>query len=233
MRRRVWVSLCLVFGIAALALFASSCGSSNKAHLRLLNAMVTQQTGLDMLVDGTNVAPNIGYSTASSYISVSSGSRHVQIEPSGSNSPVIDTTTSLNSGDNVTALAYLNTSNANSSAFLVDNNSAPSSGNFNLRVINASPAMGSAVDVYVEPTGVGPSGTPLASGLSDGNASGYVGLSATSNQWHVIFTLPNQPNSIILDTGAISSPTAGQIWTVVGLNATSGGFAFAALHDAG
>ena len=232
MRRRVWVPFCLILGIGTLTFFATSCGSSNKAHLRLLNAMVTQGS-LDMLVDGTNVASNVGYSTASSYISVSSGSRHVQVEPSGSSSPVIDTTTSMNSGDNVTALAYLNTSNANSSAFLVDNNSTPSSGNFNLRIINASPAMGAAVDVYVEPAGVGPSGTPLASSLSDGSASGYIGLSATSNQWHVIFTLPNQPGSVMLDTGAISSPTAGQIWTVVCLNATSGGFTFAALHDAG
>lgn len=231
MRRRVWMCLWLVFGIATLALFATSCGSSNNAHLRLLNAMVTQSS-LDMLVDGSNVAPNIGYSTASGYISVSSGSRHVQIEPTGTSSPVIDTTTSLNSGDNVTALAYLNSSNANSSAFLVDNNSAPSSGNFNLRIINASPAMGAAVDVYVEPIGTGPSGTPTASSLSDGGASGYVGLSSGTT-WHVIFTIVGSPGSIIFDTGAISSPAAGQIWTVVGLNATSGGFTFAALHDAG
>lgn len=231
MRRRVWVSLCLVFGIAVLALFATSCGSSNKAHLRLLNAMVTQQSGLDMLVDGTSVAPNIGYSSASGYVSVSSGSRHVQIEPTGSSSPVIDTTTSLNSGDNVTALAYLNTSNANSSAFLVDNNSAPSSGNFNLRIINASPAMGANVDVYVEPVGTGPNGTPNVSSLADGSASGYIGLSAGTT-WHVIFTQPGTLNQIF-DTGAISSPTAGQIWTIVSLNATSGGFTFGALHDAG
>lgn len=229
MRGRVWVSLCLVLGIAGLASFSTSCGSSNKAHLRLVNAMVTQSS-LDVLIDGTNVASNIGYATASSYISVSSGSRHVQIEPTGSGSPVIDTTASLNSGDNVTALAYLNTSNANSSVFLVDNNSAPSSANFNLRIINASPEMGSSVDVYVEPVGTGPTGTPT--NLADGGASGYVGLS-TSNTWHVIFTVTNSPGQVLLDTGAISSPTAGQIWTVIGLNATQGGFTFAALHDAG
>jgi Domain of unknown function (DUF4397) len=229
MRSRVWVSFCLVFGIAGLAFFATACGSSNKAHLRLVNAMVTQ-SNLDMLIDGTNVASNVGYATASNYISVSSGSRHVQVEPAGSSSPVIDTTASVNSGDNVTALAYLNTSNANSSAFLVDNNSAPSSGNFNLRVINASPAMGASVDVYIEPVGTAPTGTPT--NLADGSASGYVGLS-TNNTWHVIFTVTNSPNQVLLDTGAISSATAGQIWTVIGLNATQGGFSFAALHDAG
>lgn len=230
MRGRVSVSLCLMFGIAGLAFFATACGSSNKAHLRLVNAMVTQSS-LDMLIDGTNVASNVGYATASGYISVSSGSRHVQIEPTGSGSPVIDTTASLNSGDNVTSLAYLNTSNANSSAFLVDNNSAPSSGNFNLRIVNVSPAMGASVDVYIEPIGTGPTGTPTVPGLAEGSVSGYLGLSANTT-WHVIFTVTNTQNEI-LDTGAISSPTSGQIWTLMGLNATQGGFTFAALHDAG
>ena len=70
----------------------------------------------------------------------------------------------------------------------LDNNWAPTSGNFNLRIMNAPPAMGSSVDVYVEPTGTGPTGTPA--NLADGSASGYFGLS-TNNTWHVIFTVTN------------------------------------------
>jgi hypothetical protein len=227
---RVWVFLCLISGLAGLALFATSCGGSNNAHLRLINAMPTQND-LDMLIDGSNVASSVAYATASASISVSSGNRHVQIEPTGSSTPLIDTNTSVNSGASVTALAYLNTSNSPSSNFLADNDSAPSSGNFNLRIINASPAMGSSVDVYVEPLGTGVSGTATVSGLSEGSASTYISLSAATS-WHVIFTFAGTPN-IIFDSGVISSISAGQVWSVVALNSQQGGFTFAALHDAG
>jgi trimeric autotransporter adhesin len=230
MRPRLWVSLCLIFGTAGLALFASSCGSSNKAHLRLLNAMVTESS-LDMLIDGSNVASNVGYASASGYISVNSGSRHVQIEPTGSSTPVIDITQTLNSGNNVTALAYLNISNNPASNFLVDNNSAPSSGNFNIRVINASPAMGSAgVDVYVIASGTSISGvSPNVTALADGSASGYLSLAA--GDYDVIFALPGT-KSVLVDSGQVSFG-AGQVLTAVGLNSTQGGLTVATLHDAG
>ena len=230
MRHRVWVSLCLIFEIASLVFFFASCGSSNRAHLRLLNAMVTQSS-LTMLVDGNSVASSIGYGTASTYASVSFGSRHVQIEPAGFSTPIIDTTDSLNSGDSVTALAYLNTSNDNSSAFLTDNNSAPTSGNFNIRLLNASPAMGSgSVDVYVIIAGTSISGvSPNVSALADGSASAYFSL--TAGNYDVVITLPGT-KSVIVDSGQISFG-AGQVWTAVGLNSAQGGFTIAALHDAG
>jgi hypothetical protein len=236
MRPRVWVSLCLILGIAGLALSASSCGSSDKAKIRLVNAMPTQLSGLDMLIDGNSIVSSVGYATASSYASVSSGSRHVQIEPTGTSSPIIDTNTSVSSGSNTTALAYLGVSNNVSSAFLADNNSAPSSGNFNIRVINASPAMGSAgADVYIVPsgtsiTGVSPTISASSPGTRDnGQASAYISLAA--GDYDVIFTSPGQKNPLA-DSGQISF-SAGQVRTAIGLNSQFGGFTVTVFSDAG
>jgi hypothetical protein len=231
MRHRVWVSLCLIFGIAGLALFATSCGSSNNAHLRLLNAMVTQSS-LNMLIDGNTVDSNIGYATASSYTSVSSGSRHVQVEPAGSSTPVIDTTQSVASGNNITVLAYLNASNSNSSAFLIDNNSAPSSGNFNIRIIDAAPAAGSqGADVYVVTSGTNISGVnPNFSALQDnGSPSSYLSLAA--GNYDIYFAYPNTKQEIAQSLQVAFG--AGQVRTVLLLNSPSGGLTVVVVSDAG
>jgi hypothetical protein len=231
MRPRVWVSLCLISGIAGMALLAISCGSSNNAHLRLLNAMVTQSS-LDMLIDGNTVASSIAYGTASSYASVSSGSRHVQVEPAGSGTPVIDTTQSVSSGNNVTVLAYLNTLNSNSSAFLIDNNSAPNSGDFNLRVINAAPAVGpGGADVYVVPAGTNISGVnPNFSALQDnGSASSY--LSLTAGNYDIIFAVPGTKQEIAQSLQAAFG--AGQVRTVLLLNSQSGGSTVVVVAEVG
>jgi hypothetical protein len=193
--------------------------------------MVTQSS-LNMLIDGNTVAPNIGYATASSYTSVSSGSRHVQVEPAGSSTPVIDTTQSVASGNNITVLAYLNTSNSNSSAFLIDNNSAPSSGDFNIRIVNAAPAVGSGgADVYVVASGTNISGVnPNFSALQDnGSASSYLSLAA--GNYDIIFAVPGTKQQIAQSLQVAFG--AGQVRTALLLNSQSGGLTVVVVADAG
>ena len=231
MRLRLGISLCLIIGLAGLVLFASSCGSSSKTQIRMMDAVVTYPD-LTMLIDGNSMASSIAYGSASSYSSVSTGTRHVQIEPSGSSSPIIDVNQNLGSGTATTALAYLDTSNNVKSSFLTDNNAAPSSGNFNLRVINAAPAIGSAgADVYVVPSGTNISGVnPNFSGLLDsGSASSYLSLAA--GDYDIIFTLPGT-KSVIAQSLQVAF-SAGQVRTAVALNSQSGGFTVAVLSDAG
>ena len=231
MRLRLWISLCLITGLAGLVLFAASCGgNSNKTQIRLMNAIVTYPD-LTMLIDGNTAQSSIAYGTASSYSSVSSGTRHIQIEPSGSSSPIIDVNQGLNSGTATTALAYLNPSNGIAFSPLSDNNSAPTSGNFNIRIINASPSFpGESADAYVVPTGANIDGlNPNFSGLQD-NGSATTYLSLTAGTYDVIFTEAGNKQQ---EAESLQiSFSAGQVRTAVLLNGAGGGFSVTVLSDA-
>jgi len=70
-------------------LLSTGCGTSSKSRIRVMNAS-PDESNLDILVDGKSIATNVAYATATGYLSVSSGSRHLQIEPSGTTTPIID-----------------------------------------------------------------------------------------------------------------------------------------------
>jgi hypothetical protein len=184
------------------------------------------ESSLNALVDNNTVASNIAYGTSSSYVSVSSGSHTLEVEPSSSSSVLLSQSLSVSSGSNTTVLAG-NFSSSINFAIYTDDNSSPSSSDIKLRIINASPSLGTA-DVYV----VAP-GTDLntvnatVSNLPFEGASSYQSLAAGS--WEVEFTLPGAKFPYI-DSGSLSL-TAGQIRTVVGLNSESGGFTAAVLAD--
>src|SRR6266404_749144 len=145
MRRRTWGLFSAGLGLIPLACLTIGCGSSSNAKIRLVNAM-PDEGGLDLLVDTNNAASGVAYGAASAYTSIGSCSRHLQVEPTGTTTILIDTTPSISSGSNLTFVS-LNFSFNSSSILLTDDNSAPTSGNFKLRIFNASPGMG-AQDVY-------------------------------------------------------------------------------------
>ncbi|HKN35436.1 MAG TPA: DUF4397 domain-containing protein [Terriglobales bacterium] len=223
MRNRTWMCFVLVPELLAMACLTVGCGSSN-AKIRLLNA-TPDESSLSLLVDSKSVA-TASYGTASGYSSVSSGSPHLQVEPAGTSTPLIDITATASSGSSLTLIS-LNYSFNISNVVLTDDNSAPSSGNSKLRIINASPGL-SAQDVYVEPpnTNIG-SLAPTFSSLAFGAASPYGVL--TPGDYEVYFTSPGQ-KFINLDTRVLSF-TAGQIRTLVALNAQSGGYTSTVLAD--
>jgi hypothetical protein len=217
---RLSKSALLSIGLFALStiFFTTGCGSSGSTQVRLLNAM-SGQSSLNLLVDSKTLANGVGYGTASGYASASSGSRHVQIETSGT--ALIDQTISLPSG-NDTILA----TNSGASVF-TDNKTAPSSGSIQIRVINASYQLGTT-DVYIVAPGTDISTvSPTVSGLSYQSASGYQTLSAGS--YEVIFTQVGQKVAAI-DSNSLSF-SSGQIRTVVGLDGSNGGYTTAVLSD--
>jgi Domain of unknown function (DUF4397) len=223
MRNRTWMCFAVAPVLAGIVCFWVGCGSSN-SNIRLLNA-TPDEANLSLLVDGKSVA-TVSYGTASGYTSVGSGSRHLQVEPAGTSSPLIDITATANSSGNLTLIS-LNYSFNISNVVLTDDNSAPGSGNFKLRIINASPGL-SVQDVYLEPpnTNIG-SLSPTISSLAFGAASSYSVL--TPGDYEVYFTSPGQ-KFINLDTGMLSF-SAGQIRTLVALNGQSGGYISAVLTD--
>jgi hypothetical protein len=110
---------------------------------------------------------------------------------------------------------------------LSDDNTAPTSGNIKIRVINASPTLGTA-DVYIVPAGTGITpGSPTFANLAYQSASGYQSLTAGS--YEVIFTFAGQASAVI-DSNPLSF-SAGQIRSVVGLDGSAGGFTTAVLSD--
>jgi hypothetical protein len=173
-----------------------------------------------MLIDGKNIASSIPYGAASGYSTVSSGSRHLQIEPSGS-TPFVDQTINVASGSSNTILAM-----ASSATVLTDDNSAPASGDVKIRVINASSNLG-PTDVYILTSGTGLSASPTFSSLGVSAASGYDAVAAGSYQ--VYFTTPGTTN-IILSTNALAF-SSGQVRSVVVLDGQTGGITTSVLAD--
>jgi len=199
---------------SALMLLSLGCGSSGTANIRLVNAS-PDESNLTLRLNGTDVATGIGYGTASPYESVSSGSDHVQVEPSGSTSSIIDITTDAGPGAYISVLS-LNYSYSLSNVVLKDDHSAPASGNFKLRVVNASPSL-SVQDVYIQPAGTNiRTSSPTFSRLAFGTASSYSSLPA--GNYEIFFTPPGQ-KVVNVDTGPVAL-SAGQIRTIMALNAS-------------
>jgi hypothetical protein len=200
-------------------LVALGCGSSS-AHVRLANALPSQ-SNLAMLIDGNSLASTVAYGSASGYVSVSSGSHHLQIEASGTTTILIDQTISLGSG-NSTVLA------TNSGAVvLADSSTTPSSGDISIRAINVSSTLGTA-DVYIVGSSTDISTVnPTASNVAFTAATSYQTVAAGS--YVVIFTPPGQKVPFI--SSSPLSFSAGQVRSVMGLDGQNGGFTTAVLAD--
>jgi hypothetical protein len=193
--------------------------------LRLLNA-VPDEASLDVLVDSASVSSDLAYGTSTGYLSVKSGSHQIGIEPSGSSTTLLQQSVNFSSGSDTTIISSgFSTQVAN--LVLTDDNSTPTSGDFKIRIINASPNLGPA-DVYiVTPGTLLTTVSPTLSNLSFGASSGYQSLAAAN--YEIELTSVGQKFAVV-DTGTLTL-SSGQIRTFVGLNSPSGGFTYAMLQD--
>jgi hypothetical protein len=208
--------------VALLLIFLTTACGSSKANVRLLNAILSQNS-LDLLVDGKTVTTGVAYGSGSSYVSTSSGSHHIQAEASGTTTIVADFgTQNLASNSNSTAA-----STNNGPVFFTDDHTAPSSGNVKIRVINASSLLGSGTDVYVVTSGNGISGSPTFPSVAYPSASSYTSVSAGSYQ--AIFTLPGQTFAEFVTSS--QSFSAGQNRTIAIMDGQGGGFTSTVLAD--
>ena len=207
------IALCAVISVT----FTTGCGSGS-TQVRLVNAM-DGQTSINMVVDNSTLATGVAFGAASSYTSVGSGSHTLEIR--ANSATLFNQTVSIASGNN-TVLA----TNSGPTVF-TDNKTTPSSGNIQVRVINASTSLGTA-DVYVVAPGVDISTVnPTFSALAYQSASSYATVAAGSYQ--IEFAQSGSKN-VLINSNAISF-SAGQIRTVVALDNPSGGFTTAVLSD--
>lgn len=159
---RLLKALPLTLALAALSIVATSCGSNN-AQARFVNAIQdTNDYGsgvLDVEVNGTKHFTAVAFPgfSASTYVSVPTGTDTIAgLESPGDTTTVfsLPTPSSLSSGTPYTLVATGFATGANGANVLLkaypDTNTAPTVGNVNFRVINASPDSPGSVDVYIE-----------------------------------------------------------------------------------
>jgi hypothetical protein len=219
------MSLCVcILGLGTIFLLVG-CGSGGNTRFRLMNA-VPDESSLNVLVDSKSVSSNLAYGTSTGYLSESSGSHQIGIEPSGSSTTLLQQSINFASGSDTTVISS-NFSSSITNLVLIDSNSAPASGDFKIRIINASPDLGSA-DLYIVTPGTAlTTVSPTLSNLSFGSATAYQSLAAAN--YEIELTSVGQKFAVV-DTGALTF-NAGQVRTFVGLNNQSGGFTYAMLQD--
>jgi hypothetical protein len=163
---------------------------------------------------------------ATAYISLRSGSQHVQVVPANGGSPVLDTSVNVVSSGNQTLILTGSATSAQS-LLLADGGTTATTGDGNVRVVNASSTVGAA-DVYIVPVGSGIAGiAPAVANLAFNSNTGYQLVPVGA--YEVIMTTPGTKNAF-LDTGAINlAGDANQ--TVVALDGTSGQVTFTQLTD--
>jgi hypothetical protein len=190
-----------------------------KQHASPLSECNGRTNQFNMVVDNSSLASAVAFGAASSYASVGSGSHTLEIQ--ANSATLFNQTVSIASGNN-TVLA----TNSGPTVF-TDNKATPSSGNIQIRAINASTSLGTA-DVYLVAPGTDISTVnPTFSSLAYQAASGYATVTAGSYQ--VEFAQAGSKN-VLINSNAISF-SAGQIRTLVALDNPSGGFTTAVLSD--
>jgi len=230
MLSRLFVS-CALLVVLAGWLFTAGCGNSSTAQLRIMHAS-PDETNLDVLVDGKIMASNLAYQGNTGYFTLDAGSHQVQLDLTGTSTSVLSASVNLANNTETTVIAYNYAANL-TSLVLTDNNTAPASGDIQLRFVQAAPGVG-ASDVYVVVAGTGIGGTsPTVTGLAFGTASAYQDLTATSTtagEGYEIFFTTTGTQFAFLDTGSLTF-SSGQIRTIVALLNPTGGYTFSALAD--
>jgi hypothetical protein len=208
----------------------SGCGggsgnTSNTAQLRVLETAVGAPP-VNILVDSKIVASNLDYGGATVYLTVQSGSRHVQAAPVAGGTPIFDQTLSISSSAHQT-LVLTGTSSGVQSVVLTDGGTTATSGDGHVRVFNASNTIG-ASDAYIVNAGTSLVGVqPVTANLAFGTDTGYQLVPAGNYQ--VFLTIPGTTN-VNLATGPLNI-TASANQTVVAFDAISGGFTYVLFTD--
>ncbi len=226
-------ALPLAFALAALSIFAASCGSNTPAQVRFVHA-IQDAPALDINVTGPNVATVQEFTEVAflgvqpnqpGYTSVPSGSDTIAGVLASNASPVFSDTVGWGAGAHYTAVAtgFSQTGTNGSNVVLLsipDNLPTPPSGDVEFRVIHASPSGPGSVDVYIELNpNTGP-GLPITiQALGYMQASNYVTFSFNPNNatippgFMVYVTASGSTTPII--TEPLNPSTAGAVRTLV------------------
>jgi hypothetical protein len=232
--RRFLQALPLITVLLALGLF-TACGSSN-SQARFVNTIQNTVNygggGLDVEFNGTKEFTNIQFPTAaaSTYTSVPSGSITILGLETGTTTQVFSSSTSLSSSTQYTLVAtgFAGSSGVNAPGIVsfTDNNTEPTDGTVNFRVIDASLSGPVAVDVYILPAGTVLSGSPTIPDIGAESASSYVGVpyNSTGGGFVMYVTTAGSTTPIFSQALSVGSASVGSIRTLVLTDVANGDF---------
>ncbi len=226
--KRSWtmLSLCAVVLLVAVGLLTVGCGGGGNSKIRFINAS-PNAPAFNVLIDGKTVINGLGFGFSTAYMTVSSGSRLLQFQPVGTTNNTLMPTVNIAGGTNNTYILEGFLNNIKGVQY-VDNQTAPASGNAQVRIINAAASVG-ATDIYLVPSGTDPTSVPAtASNVQLGGATSYI--TETAGPYVIFFTQPGFPNNIFIDSGTLTFNSL-QNRTVVGLSNPQGGFSSITLAD--
>ncbi len=231
---------CGIFTLAA-SLAILGCGNSNNTYVRTVNAS-PGLTGYTVQVGQTGIASSLPYGTEG----IQPKGQYATADTSGNYREV-------GAGSNQTVLVYQTRGTALSSQktnflknsfytivtlspapgihlmTLVDDNSAPTSGNYKLRFMDASPKAG-PIDVYITAVGASPSGNPVIGNIQADQITSYLQLPPGTLEVQIT---PHGNQSTVLLTAPLS-PSAGNIYSVFFLDppdANSSVYGLLTVHD--
>jgi len=226
----------LALAVVASAIFLASCNSNN-TQMRLVNG-IPNGPNLDVTLNGSSLYTNIGFETtepSSGYKGVSSGGDAFVAYPTGTTTnPVISSSLNLGGGNQYTVVMQgldgSTGSVAPATSVFTDNNTAPTSGKSNIRVINVSTfadqqfVNNGAVDVYLVPPGTPLNKQTLSySGLTYGQSSGYLSIGAPSGgTLELDITVSGSTVPLFTQDYSVN-PSGGQIRTIILVDITGGG----------
>ena len=219
-----------ILALVALTIFATNCGTDH-AKVRVVNAS-PDAGSLDVAVDGKTVITGLafgGLSPASGYLTVTAGNRRVEFRDTGTTTDRINSNIAFGSKKEYTLLAVgkVNLPDPDpppstiAALLKTDDNSAPQSGNFKLRVVHTAPDGPAQIDIFVVAPGTNiTTATPTIAALAYQQASDYQNLAAGT--YEVIVTDSNDLSRTKKFVDKQYSLTAGQIRTLVTLDVTAG-----------
>lgn len=216
----------LFLGIAFCIGCGSSSSSSDTAQIRVFQG-AAGVSAVNILVDGTLQAANLNYGAATDYLTIKTGSIHVQAVLASDGSSVLDQSFSIASGAHET-LFITGTSSSVTSTVIGDGGTTTVTGNGHVRVFNGSNTMGSS-DVYIVNPGTGLTGaTPAAKNVGFGSDSGYQAIPA--GNYEVFLTAPGT-TVVNFASGPLNLASTTTNQTVVVFDAAAGGFTYILLTD--
>lgn len=207
MKIRKLVVLGLVAALMALALVPAAFAQSGTAKVRVVHAS-PDAPAVDVFVNGNRALTNVPFFTASDYLDLPAGTYRVQVAPTGqdASAAVIDATATIEAGKAYTVAATGPVASIQPT-IVVDDLSAPASGNAKIRVYHFSP---DAPAVDVKPAG----GNALISGLAFPQASDYLEVPAGSYDLQVT---PAGDSAVVIDLPG-TAVEAGKIYSVFATN---------------
>jgi hypothetical protein len=195
---RVLKALPVTLALAALSLFATSCGSTNQAQIRVIDA-IPDGGPTDIYVNSTKIASSVQFGgifptpgANATYVGVASGSDLIQgFEPGDTTNPISPIGTfAFNGSTDYTVVAVGSEANNSRPLVLTDNNLAPTGGNAEFRIVNtslSSPPNG--VDVYIVPPGTNITNyAPQIVALGASQGSAYQPVPSIAGGYAVVVT---------------------------------------------